>query len=78
MGLIFIRFHLSKKLGKKLYKNTVWILCDSETSKWFKEVVMCPSLTALQNPREHLSGMRFIRLRHGLGREQMTFPLPFL
>lgn len=71
----------SKISKKKLYKNILWILCDpsySETLKCFREVVMCPSLTALQDPKESLSGMRFITLSHGLGREQMTFQPPFL
>lgn len=61
MGLIFIRFHLSNTLGKKSFIKTLYGFCNHETLKycthnsgtlkWFKEVVMCPSLTTLQNPR---------------------------
>lgn len=88
MGLIFIRFHLCKKLEKKTFIKTLYgfynretlkyYTHNSKTLKWLKEVVMCLSLTTLQNPREYLSGIKFIRLRHGLGREQMIFQPPFL
>lgn len=77
-----IRFQLGQRLEKKHnYKNILWILCYpsySEIVIWFREVVMCSPLAALQNLQEYLSGMRCTTLSHGLRREQMTFQPPFL